>query len=88
METLNKATMEEMLSTPNRLLVGAGPGNLDPRVARALTLPCSATWIPASGRSWTPRQTCSARFLRPRMRLLFFFRQREWPGWRPCSLIS
>ena len=39
METLNKATMEEMLSTPNRLLVGAGPGNLDPRVARALTLP-------------------------------------------------
>ena len=39
METLNKTTMEEMLSTPNRLLVGAGPGNLDPRVARALTLP-------------------------------------------------
>ena len=39
METLNKATMEEMLSTPNRLLVGAGPGNLDPRVERALTLP-------------------------------------------------
>jgi alanine-glyoxylate transaminase / serine-glyoxylate transaminase / serine-pyruvate transaminase len=39
MEILNKSTMEEMLSTPNRLLVGAGPGNLDPRVARALTLP-------------------------------------------------
>jgi len=39
METLNKATMEEMLSTPNRLLVGAGPGNLDPWVVRALTLP-------------------------------------------------
>ena len=39
METLNKTTMEETLSTPNRLLVGAGPGNLDPRVERALTLP-------------------------------------------------
>ena len=39
METINKATMEKMLSTPNRVLVSAGPGNLDPRVERALTLP-------------------------------------------------
>lgn len=39
METINKATMEEMLSTPDRVLLGAGPCNPDPRVARALTLP-------------------------------------------------
>jgi hypothetical protein len=61
MEILNKATMEEMISTPNRLLLGAEPGNLDLRVARALTLRLLSHLAPPSGRAWTQRQTCSAR---------------------------
>jgi len=46
-ETVNKAMMEEMLSTPDRVLVSAGPSNLDPRVTRAMTLPMLSHLDPA-----------------------------------------
>lgn len=47
METVNKNMMEEMLSTPDRVLVSAGPCNLDPRVARSMIMPMLSHLDPA-----------------------------------------
>jgi alanine-glyoxylate transaminase/serine-glyoxylate transaminase/serine-pyruvate transaminase len=46
-QAVNKAIREEVLSPPERVLVSAGPSNLDPRVARAMTLPMLSHLDPA-----------------------------------------
>jgi aspartate aminotransferase-like enzyme len=83
METLNKATMEEMLSTPNRLLVGAGPGNLDPWVVRALTLPLLSHLDPTFWEIMDSMADLLRRVFRTENEATSFSRRREWPGWRP-----
>ena len=69
----------------NRLLVGAGPGNLTPRGAgldpSLLSHLDPSFWEIMDSTADLLRQVSE-----PRMTLPFFFRRREWPGWRPCSL--
>src|SRR5215213_8085097 len=81
METLNKATMEEMLSTPSRLLVGAGPGNLDPWVVRALTLPLLSHLDPTFWEIIDSTADLLRRVFRTENEATLLLPATEWPEW-------